>query len=171
MTENKSNVLEDKTETTNSNEEIDKTLRMEMNRMRRIHTVKLLYLTNINENDINKAIESYIGVELEGDFNEDCSFVLSNEIVEQVKNILTNVEEIDIIIENNLTNWNLHRLNKVDLAILRNAVYEMKFTDLPKEVAINEALITTQILTDEGDSKAKKFNNKVLDNIAKNLGV
>ena len=53
-------------------------------------------------------------------------------------------------------------LNLVDKAILKFAVFEMLFKDVPYQVAINEALEITKIYSDI-DGKQVPFNNKVLD--------
>lgn len=51
------------------------------------------------------------------------------------------VEEIDTILNEKTTGWKTTRMNKIDLAILRLAVYEMKWDEeVPQKVAINEAV-------------------------------
>ncbi|HOP56638.1 MAG TPA: transcription antitermination factor NusB [Bacillota bacterium] len=77
--------------------------------------------------------------------------------------------DLDDIISRNLTNWTIDRLNYVDLAIIRYAVYEMKYADLPFEIAINEALELTKKYTNLDDNLAKSFNNRLLDNIKTDL--
>lgn len=74
-------------------------------------------------------------------------------------------DELDSIISENLTNWNINRLNYVDLAIIRYAVFEMKHKELAPEIAINEALEITKKYSNLEDDSAKKFNNRLLDNI------
>lgn len=80
-------------------------------------------------------------------------------------------EDVNDIIESSLTNYTMRRLSMVDRAILRLATYEMKYEALPKEIAINEALELTKSFTNLDDNKQVKFNNKVLDSIAKKLGL
>ena len=59
--------------------------------------------------------------------------------------------QIDRLIANNLKGWSIDRLNKVDLAIMRLAVYEIMFSDIPSKVAVNEAVeIAREFSTDEG---------------------
>lgn len=86
-------------------------------------------------------------------------------IDDSVKVILSHLDKIDEIITANLTNWSIKRLNYVDRAILRFAVYELYYTETPYEIVINEALNLTRKFTDEGDDKMVGFTNKVLDNI------
>lgn len=88
------------------------------------------------------------------------------DLIDTIENVLCKVTDIDDIISSNLYNWNITRLALVDLAIIRYATYELKYTDTPKEIIINEAIILTKRFSDIGDGKAKGFNNKVLDNIS-----
>ena len=76
---------------------------------------------------------------------------------------------IDRIIAHNLENWTIDRLNYMDLAIIRYATYEMKYTKTPVEVIIDEAIELTKKYTNLDDGKAKSFNNKLLDTIYKYL--
>lgn len=86
-------------------------------------------------------------------------------IDDSVKIILGNLEKIDEVISLNLTNWSIKRLNYVDRAILRFAVYELYYTETPYEIIINEALNLTRKFTDVGDDKMVGFTNRVLENI------
>ena len=84
-------------------------------------------------------------------------------------NILEHMNEIDGIIEANLFEYSLSRLAFVDRAIIRLAVFELKFTDLAKQIIINEAVEITKIYSNLDDQKQHKFTNRVLDNIAKSI--
>jgi len=77
--------------------------------------------------------------------------------------------KIDTIISDNLENWTIDRLNLVDKAIVRNAVYELTATDLPFEVIIDEAIELTKKYSNLDDDKARAFNNKLLDTIKNHL--
>lgn len=74
-----------------------------------------------------------------------------------------NLEAIDSAIDTYSDKWNINRLPKVDLSILRLAVCEILFMDdIPKEVAINEAVnLAKKYSTEDGG----KFINGVLKNI------
>lgn len=74
---------------------------------------------------------------------------------------------IDQVIEDVLVGYTLKRLSTVDRAILRLAVFELRNTQTPSEIILDEALHLTHIYTDMGDKKAVAFNNKVLDSILK----
>lgn len=91
------------------------------------------------------------------------------EVMERYESIIFNLDDIDGIISENLTRYTIDRLNYVDLAIIRNAVFEMVYTKLPPEISINEAIILTKKFSNLDDDSAKRFNNKLLDNIRKSL--
>lgn len=90
-------------------------------------------------------------------------------IFEKVADVNQHLTEIDHIIVKHLENWTIERLNLVDKAIIRYAVYEMMFTDTPYEIIINEALELTKKYSNLDDDQAKKFNNKLLDTIKNKL--
>ncbi len=83
--------------------------------------------------------------------------------------VINNLNEIDQIISDNLVNYTISRLSYYDRAIIRVAVYEMKFLNQAPAVVINEAIEITKIYTDLDDEKQHKFTNRLLDNISKNL--
>ncbi|OQX94112.1 MAG: hypothetical protein B6I17_00200 [Tenericutes bacterium 4572_104] len=93
----------------------------------------------------------------------------TDEIIERYNDILKKIDEIDKIISDNLTGYTIDRLNYVDLAIIRNSVYEMVYTSIPDTISINEAINLTKKLSNLDDDSQKRFNNKLLDNIRKSL--
>ncbi len=94
---------------------------------------------------------------------------LSDFTVATLEGVAKNLEAVDDLIIANLKNWSLKRLNYVDRAIIRLAVYEMKFTDTANEIVINEAIELSKEFTQTDDFNSKAFNNRLLDNILKNL--
>lgn len=73
-------------------------------------------------------------------------------------------EEIDKLINEHTAGWKTTRMNKVDLTILRLAVYEMKWDDdVPVSVAINEAV---ELAKRFGGDESPSFINGVLARIA-----
>ena len=73
--------------------------------------------------------------------------------------------QLDEIISANLKNWKLERVSKVALAVLRLAVYEMKFIeDVPLSVSINEAVELCKKFAAKDDAS---FVNGILGSIAK----
>ncbi|MBG9982498.1 transcription antitermination factor NusB [Aerococcaceae bacterium DSM 111020] len=79
-----------------------------------------------------------------------------------IKGVLKNIDAIDDIIQSHLNEWSMDRLAKIDVAILRLAVYEMYFlsdSDVPDKVAIDEAIELSKFFSNDN---SRKFINGVL---------
>ena len=102
----------------------------------REHIFKMIFGLEFSENEqIDEQLELYLD-QLVDVREKDHDYMLA-----KTKGIAEKVDEIDQIINENTTGWKTSRMNKVDLSILRLAVYEMKWDeDVPVKVAINEAV-------------------------------
>lgn len=88
-------------------------------------------------------------------------------IREAVKTIVDNIEAIDKSIEKYSQGWKINRMPKVDLAIVRVAVYEILHReDIPIQVSINEALEISKKYSSEESSK---FINGLLGGFVREL--
>lgn len=86
---------------------------------------------------------------------------------ELVQGVLANQNKLDEIIDNFSQNWRLERIGKVELTILRVALFEMLFRlDVPLKVAINEAV---ELSKRYGDNRSRGFINGILDAVAKKI--
>ena len=85
---------------------------------------------------------------------------------ELLKGVLKHKDEIDKIIKEHLIDWNFDRLDKIDKQILRLGVYELKYTDTPFQIIIDEAV---KIAKNFSEDKAKSFINGILDRVAKEV--
>ena len=123
----------------------------------RIIAMTILYQINLCEkNKINYDKEEIISNNLEVD----------NEFVRLLVNgVIDNLLEIDNLANKYLGTWPINRLGINDQAIFRLAIYELKYMDTPKIVAINEAIELANMYSDE---KISKMLNGVLDNIYHN---
>lgn len=82
----------------------------------------------------------------------------------KVQDIFAHLEEIDAIIDGSAKNWKTSRMAKVELTLIRLAVYEMRFEeDIPTGVAINEAV---ELAKTYGEENSASFVNGVLARIA-----
>ena len=116
--------------------------------------MKVLYQIFILEEtglDINKKSLIKEQLEVENDF-----------VTTSIDEILKNREEIFDLANKFLKSWPMDRLNKVDQAILALGIYELKYTETPPIVAINEAIELSKKYSDE---KVTKMINAVLDEI------
>ncbi len=82
------------------------------------------------------------------------------------RKVYDNIEVIDNTINENLVRWSAKRISRVSRAILRLAVCELMFTDVPVGVAINEAVEITKKYASEDDSS---YVNGVLGAVAKKV--
>jgi len=116
--------------------------------------MKVLYQVFIlKESSIDFDVDSLIKEQLE----------IENEFVTtSIDTILKNKEDIYELANKYLESWPMDRLNKVDQAILALGVYELKYTETPPVVAINEAIELSKKYSDE---KVTKMINAVLDEI------
>ncbi len=85
-----------------------------------------------------------------------------------VSGVLNDLEKIDSIIENSLTNYTLDRLSFVDRALARAATYEF-LSKTPANIVINETLEIVKEYSDLGDGKNKRFIHALIDKINKSL--
>ena len=81
-----------------------------------------------------------------------------------VKNIVKQTKKIDKLITKAAPAWPIANLNKIDLAILRLAVYELENTDAPPKVIIDEAV---ELAKEYGGETSSSFINGVLGTIYK----
>ena len=92
--------------------------------------------------------------------SDDISDKDNEYIREKAKNVISHIEEIDKMLEEASDGWSVKRIGKTELAILRLAVYEIKFDDdIPFKVAVNEAV---EISKNYCEPEASAFINGVL---------
>lgn len=122
---------------------------------------KLLFRYPFVEDGEMEEQISFVLQELEGKSEKNLTYIQN-----KVRSIIEHCEEIDSTIETFCDGWNLNRIGKAEIAILRISVYELlKEKDIPKQVSINEAVELTKKYCDED---AKRFINAVLGKIAQN---
>lgn len=124
----------------------------------REHIFKMLFSIGFDAADADEQIELYLE-QVEEASEEERGYMRK-----KVKDIAAHEEEIDAMINEHTTGWKTGRMNKVDLSVLRLAVYEMKWDDeVPVKVAINEAVeLAKNFSGDEGPA----FVNGVLGKLA-----
>lgn len=88
-------------------------------------------------------------------------------LVTLVSGVMKHQEEIDQLIQQHLKNWKIDRLSRLDLTILRLAVYELMYhPEIPEKVVINEAL---ELAKTYSDDTSRKFINGVLSSIVRSV--
>jgi len=87
---------------------------------------------------------------------------------ELIHGVIENADDLDASIKGLAHNWEFGRIARMDLTILRLAMYEMKFRkDIPPIVSINEAIDLSKQFS-SGDSR--RFINGILDRFKDQLG-
>lgn len=121
---------------------------------------KLIYSLEIQKReDLNEQMELYI------ESNKIDDKKAQKYIRDAVLGIEENYNEIIENIEKNLKeDWKIDRISKIDLSILKLAIYELKYTDIPFKVAINEAV---ELAKKYGEDSSRNFVNGVLASIIK----
>lgn len=103
-------------------------------------------------------------------FNEVDEIEVDEEFYQKIINgVIENFQKINKVINLNLRKWTIDRLSYIDRALIRIAVYEMMYTDTPKNIIINEILNLTHEYSELDEQLESKFNNKLLDEIGNYL--
>ena len=90
-------------------------------------------------------------------------------ILDIVKGITNNAEEIQNLISKNLkAKWELSRISKINLTILKLAIYEIVYNKLPYKIVVNEAV---ELAKKYGEDTSPAFVNGILANIIKQSGL
>lgn len=121
---------------------------------------KLIYSLEIQKQEnLEEAIELY------EESNEITDEKAKEYISQAIFGIQENKDEIVHQIEVNLKEeWKIERVSKVNLAILKLAIYELKYTEIPFKVAINEAV---ELAKKYGEDSSKNFVNGILASVVK----
>ncbi len=132
---------------------------------------KILFRLEFNsDEDMKEQIELALNGEIPAEDDELFAQLEYSEenkkyISDRVLDIVDKHSEIDAVIEEISEGWKLARIGKAELAILRLAIYEMKYDDdIPVKVAINEAVELAKIYC---DVEAKSFINALLAKLTK----
>lgn len=99
--------------------------------------------------DVNEVIKD--NLEIDNEFVKDIVF-----------GVVTYKDELDQIANKYIKDWSIDRLDKSGASILRMAIYELKYTDTPDLVVINEAI---ELAKKYSDDAVRKIINAVLDQL------
>ena len=131
---------------------------MQRTKMREL-AFKLMYEIEIQKEVSDSLINNFI----------DSNLITDNEAIEYLKDIVYGIEshkeEIEPLISQNLKeNWTLSRISKINLSLLKIAIYEMLYKDLPYKVAINEVI---ELAKKYADDSSPIFINGILASVVK----
>ena len=121
---------------------------------------KLIYSLEIQKQE-NKEQQMQLYLESNEIENQNAKEYIEDAIL----GIERNKEEIISLIEKNLkADWKIDRVSKIDIAILKLAIYEIKYKEIPYKVVINEAV---ELAKKYGEDTSKNFVNGILASIVK----
>ena len=129
---------------------------------------KLLFRVEFNDKDA-MLLQKELFFDNEGvAVSEDDDMTIADEVKDEIsqkyEKIVEKLSEIDAMIKEKAEGWKTGRMGKVDLTILRLAVYEIIFDEtIPTQVAINEAV---ELAKKFGRDESAKFVNGVLAKFA-----
>lgn len=107
--------------------------------------------------NIDEVIELYLS-DIENVDEKDKTFIYT-----ELSGVYQNKDKIDELISDKCQGWTFDRLNNVDIAILRLAVYETIYAeDIPSSVSVNEAIELAKIY---GSDDSPSFINGILGKI------
>ena len=121
----------------------------------RENVFKMLFRVEFHEEGEMPSQLGMIDDELENIKEDDIAYINS-----KCNDIIAKIPELDEAINASTTGWKTTRMGKVDLSIIRLAVYEIKYEeDVPAKVAINEAVELAKLY---GTDNSASFVNGVL---------
>ena len=121
----------------------------------RENVFKMLFRVEFHEEGEMTGQLGMMEDEVENIKEEDAAYINN-----KCSDIISKIPEIDEAINASTTGWKTSRMGKVDLSIIRLAVYEIKYEeDVPEKVAINEAVELAKLY---GTDNSASFVNGVL---------
>ena len=123
---------------------------------------KLVYSLEVQKEDESSQIDLYLE-------NSELSDKEKEKIKEEVCKIIDLKEDIENQISKNLkSGWSIEGISKVNISILRIAIYEMIYGKLPYKVVINEAV---ELAKKYGEEASASFINGVLASVVKDNNI
>lgn len=120
--------------------------------------MKLLYQLDFQKDNREEQIEEVIA-------ENEITHKEKQYILDILDGVHNNLKSIDELIEKHSFGWKLDRLSKVDLAVIRLAIFELNFrNDIPDNVAINEAIDLAKKFS---STEAGAYVNGILGKICK----
>jgi len=120
-------------------------------------SVCFLFQVEFQKENIKEQVEDFLDSYGESNYDKDY-------FLEIINGVLNSLKEIDELIDSKTKeDWSIERIAKMDLPILRVAVYEMKHReDIPVGVSINEAV---ELAKKYGSDDSARFINGILGQI------
>jgi N utilization substance protein B len=134
----------------------------------RIVALQALFEWSFNSTDIEDIAKKTLDLDLSDEADLEKKKEIDSELVSfLLKGTTENLDNIDKIIEKSAPEWPLEQIAKIDLEILRIAIFELYIArNVPPKVAIDEAV---ELGKQFGGENSSKFINGVLGTVVKDL--
>ena len=124
---------------------------------------KLVYGLEVQNENTEEQVTLYI----------EENNITDNKVKEYLHDIANGIsehdEEINELITHNLSkNWSLNRISKINISLIKIAIYEMLYKELPYKVAINEVV---ELAKKYADESSPVFINGILASVVKEKGL
>ena len=133
-----------------------------------LHLIFEMGFQQFEDENLNERLDESIMASISGDialYAGKLSEQQTEYIRSVVKGVAGHLDELDQTIETHAKGWKLSRLSRMTTAVLRLAIYEMRYVDdVPVRVAINEAVELAKVYDAE---EAASFINGVLGAVAR----
>ncbi len=131
-----------------------------MNRSQaREQAFKLLYSLEVQHETSEEQVEIYL------ENNNIVDENIREYIVDVINGVKQNEEEINkLVIDNLKKDWQLQRIPKINIALLKLAIYEIIYKEIPYKVGINEVV---ELAKKYGEDNAPTFINGILASVVK----
>ena len=120
---------------------------------------KLLYSLEIQKENLKEQTDIYIE---NAEISDEKTKIYISDIVNGIQNNITEIQSK--ISENLKKDWKIERISKINLVLLKLAIYEIIYTETPYKVAINEVI---ELAKKYGDDTSPNFINGILASIVK----
>lgn len=118
---------------------------------------KMIFQMDVGKNSLEMAEYTMEEALIDGDISKgECKYILT-----LVSGVSKKKEELDEFMEAYSKGWALDRINHIEKSIIRLALYEIRYMDIPYEVSVNEAV---ELAKRYGEEEAYSFVNAILDN-------
>lgn len=123
---------------------------------------KLLYSLEVQKDAGQEEIELFLN-------DNVIEEKVKEQIKQEVEGIIGDNEQIKNLISKNLkSDWKIERISKVDIALLKLAIYEMVNAKIPYKVVINEVVELAKVY---GEDSSPSFINGMLASIVKEMNM
>jgi len=119
--------------------------------------LQALFQEDLNPQESPKLLSQFLQTRLKTDDLRDFARSL-------IMGVKRNQSELDALLEKHADNWSLDRMAATERNVLRLGAFEIRYTETPDRVAIDEAI---ELAKRFGSANSSQFVNGILDKLIK----